>query len=88
MAIRHPERVSALALLVPLADRPPTEAASAKPMPAWVEALMMQMIGSDFLFWAATQVARAQVIKLVLATPWPRSSSCLLRRSGGNGRTP
>ena len=69
MAIRHPERVSALVLLVPLAYKPPTEAASAMPMTAWVEALMMQMIGSDFLFWAATHVARDQVIKLVLATP-------------------
>ena len=69
MAIRHPERVSALVLLVPLAYKPPTETASATPMPAWVEALMMHMIGSDFLFWAATHVTRDQVIKSVLATP-------------------
>ena len=61
IAIRHPARVSALVLLVPLACKPPTEAASAMPMPAWIEALMMQMIGSDFLFWAATHVARDQV---------------------------
>lgn len=30
---------------------------------------MMRLIGSDFLFWAALQVAREQVIKVVLATP-------------------
>jgi 2-hydroxy-6-oxonona-2,4-dienedioate hydrolase len=69
MAIRHPDRVSALVLLVPLAYKPPTQADSAPPMPPWVEALMMRMIGSDFLFWTALHTARDQVIKLVLATP-------------------
>jgi 2-hydroxy-6-oxonona-2,4-dienedioate hydrolase len=69
MAIRHPDRVSALVLLVPLAYKPPTQADSAPPMPAWVESAMMRLIGSDFLFWAALHVARDQVIKVVLATP-------------------
>lgn len=45
------------------------QADSAPPLPAWVEKTMMRLIGSDFLFWAATHVARDQVIKLVLATP-------------------
>ncbi len=69
MAIRHPGRVSALVLLVPLAYKPPTQADSAPPMPAWVESAMMRLIDSDFLFWAALHVARDQVIKVVLATP-------------------
>ena len=69
MAIRHPDRVSALILLVPLTYKPPTQADSAPPMPAWVETTMMRLIGSDFLFWAALHVARDQVIKSVLATP-------------------
>ncbi len=69
MAIRHPDRVSALVLLVPLAYKPPTQADSAPPMPAWVEKTMMRLISSDFLFWAALHVAREQVIKVVLATP-------------------
>ncbi len=69
LAIRHPDRVSALVLLVPLAYKPPTQADSAPPMPAWVERTMMRLIGSDFLFWAALHVARNQVIKVVLATP-------------------
>ena len=30
---------------------------------------MMQLVGSDFLFWAALHVARDQLIKVVLATP-------------------
>jgi pimeloyl-ACP methyl ester carboxylesterase len=69
MAIRHPDRVSALILLVPLTYKPPTQSDSAPPMPAWVEATMMRLIGSDFLFWVALHVARDQVIKVVLATP-------------------
>ena len=69
LAIRHPDRVSALVLLVPLAYKPPPQADSASTMPPWVEATMMQVIGSDFLFWSALHVARDQVIKAVLATP-------------------
>ncbi len=69
MAIRHPERVSALVLLVPLTYKPPTQADSAPPMPPWVENTVMRLIGSDLLFWAALHVARDQVIKVVLATP-------------------
>lgn len=69
MALRHPDRISALILLVPLTYKPLTQADSAAPMPAWVENIMMQMLGSDFLFWAAIHLAREQVIKVVLATP-------------------
>ena len=69
MAIRHPDRVSALVLLVPLAYKPSTSADSAKPLAPWAEALLMRLIGSDFVFWAALHVARDQVIKYVLATP-------------------
>jgi pimeloyl-ACP methyl ester carboxylesterase len=69
MAIRHPDRVSALVLLVPMAYKPPALADSAPQLPHWVENAMMRVIGSDFLFWAALRVAREQVIKIVLATP-------------------
>ena len=69
MAIRHPDRVSALILLVPLAYKPPNEADSAAPMAPWVENLMMKAIGSDFLFWSGLQLARRQLIGTVLATP-------------------
>jgi len=69
MAIRHPDRVTALVLLVPLAYKPPTQAESAPPLPPWVEATMLRLIGSDFLFWSALHLARDQVIKVVLATP-------------------
>lgn len=69
MAIRHPDRVSALVLMVPLAYKPSTSADSAKPLAPWAEALLMRLIGSDFLFWAGLHVARDQVIQYVLATP-------------------
>lgn len=74
MAIDHPDRVSALVLLVPLAYKPPaltasTSPDSAAPMSPWVEKIMMRLLGSDFLFWVALHVARDQVIKNVLATP-------------------
>jgi 2-hydroxy-6-oxonona-2,4-dienedioate hydrolase len=69
MAIRHPDRVAALVLLVPLAWKPPTLADSVSPLAPWVERLMLRMIGSDFLYWAALQVARDTVIRTVLATP-------------------
>jgi 2-hydroxy-6-oxonona-2,4-dienedioate hydrolase len=56
-------------MLVPLAYKPPTQTNSAPPLPAWVENTMMSVIGSDFLFWAASHVARDQMIKVILATP-------------------
>jgi 2-hydroxy-6-oxonona-2,4-dienedioate hydrolase len=69
MAIRHPDRTSALILLVPLTYKPPALADSAPTMPAWAENMMMSVIGSDFLFWSALRVARDQMIGTVLATP-------------------
>ena len=69
MAIRHPDRVNALGLLVPLAYKPNALADSAKPLAPWAEALLMRLIGSDFLFWIGLHVARDQVIRYVLATP-------------------
>ena len=43
MAIRHPDRVNALVLLVPLAYKPSTSADSAKPLAPWAEALLTFM---------------------------------------------
>ena len=69
MAIRHPDRTSALILLVPLTYKPPTQMSSAPAMPPWVENSMMSVIGSDFLFWSALHLARNPLIGTVLATP-------------------
>lgn len=69
LAVRHPDRVSALILLVPLGYTPPDNARSAAPMAPWAEAMMMRVIGSDALFWSAMHIARKRVIATVLATP-------------------
>lgn len=69
MAIRHPNRVSALILLAPLAYKPPTEANSAEPMAPWIESMMMSVIASDFLFWSGVQLSRGAMIENILATP-------------------
>ena len=69
MAIRHPDRVSALVLVVPLAYKPGALADSAPPLSPRVEKMLMRLIGSDFLFWVGLHVARDPLIKLVLATP-------------------
>jgi 2-hydroxy-6-oxonona-2,4-dienedioate hydrolase len=69
LAVRHPDRVSALILLVPLGYKPPGQPNSAEPMAPWVEAAMMRVIGSDFLFWSAMHIARDRITATVLATP-------------------
>jgi pimeloyl-ACP methyl ester carboxylesterase len=69
MTINHPDRVSALILVAPLAYKPPTETNSAAPMAPWVETTMMTVLGSDFLFWSAAHLFRNQVMAKVLATP-------------------
>ena len=69
IAIRHPARVSALVLLVPLAYKPATLSDSASPLAAPTEAMLMRLIGSDLLFWTGLQLARDQLVRFVLATP-------------------
>ncbi len=68
-AIRHPDRVSALVLVVPIAWKPGTVADSAPPIPDDQDALLLRLLGSDFLFWSALQGARGPLIRHVLATP-------------------
>jgi 2-hydroxy-6-oxonona-2,4-dienedioate hydrolase len=67
LAIRHPDCVSSLVLVVPLAYRPAT-AADTAPSPL-AQRVLLSLIGSDFMYWAAMHVARDQVIARVLATP-------------------
>jgi len=45
------------------------QADSAAPVLAWVENTMLRTLGSDFLYWAAIQVARKQVTQPVPGTP-------------------
>ena len=69
MAIRHPQRVSALVLVVPIAYKPGTVADSAPPVSSEQDAWLLRLLGSDFVFWAGLQLAREQVFRYMLATP-------------------
>ena len=69
IAIRHPDRVGALVLVVPIAYKPGTVADSAPPVSDDKDAMLMRLLGSDFLFWAGLHVARDPLIRHVLATP-------------------
>jgi 2-hydroxy-6-oxonona-2,4-dienedioate hydrolase len=68
-AIRHPERTSALILLVPAAYKPPDVSASAAKMSPTAEKMLMSIVTSDFVFWATTRVAEETAVRMVLATP-------------------
>jgi pimeloyl-ACP methyl ester carboxylesterase len=68
LAIRHPDRVSALVLVVPIAYLPAAADAAAAPS-ALAERVLLSLIGSDFVYWSALHLARDQVIQRVLATP-------------------
>ncbi len=69
MAIRHPQRVSALVLAVPIAYKPGTVADSAPRVSDDKDALLLRLLGSDFLFWSALHLAHDAVVRHVLATP-------------------
>ncbi len=68
-AIRHPARVSALVLVVPIAHKPGTLADSAPSVSDEKDAWLLRLLGSDFLFWSALHLAREPLIRHVLATP-------------------
>ena len=68
-AIRHPDRVSALVLVVPIAYKPGDVVGTVPPVSDIKDELLLRLLGSDFLFWTGLQVARDLVIRHVLATP-------------------
>lgn len=68
-AIRHPQRVSALVLVVPIAYKPGDVVGTAPPVSDTKDALLLRLLGSDFLFWTGLQVAHDLMIRHVLATP-------------------
>ena len=69
IAIRHPERINALVLVVPIVWKPGTVTDSAPPVSDEKDAWLLRLLGSDFLFWGGLRLARDQVIRHVLATP-------------------
>jgi pimeloyl-ACP methyl ester carboxylesterase len=68
LALRHPKRIAALALLVPLAWAPPEERERQRRLSpaAW---LVFPTLKSDFLFWLAMKTAPDLVTRTVLGTP-------------------
>jgi 2-hydroxy-6-oxonona-2,4-dienedioate hydrolase len=68
-AIRYPDRVSALVLVVPIAYKPDTVPGSVPQVSDDKDALLLRLLGSDFLFWTVLHVARNPLIRHVLATP-------------------
>lgn len=69
MALRHPDRISALVLVVPIAWKPGSVVGSAPPVSDEKDAWLLRLLGSDFLYWIGLQVARDPVFSHVLATP-------------------
>lgn len=65
--LRHPERCSALALIVPLAYSP-AGIIAARATRSY-ETLLNFILQSDFLFWSATKLAHGALLKTVLGTP-------------------
>jgi 2-hydroxy-6-oxonona-2,4-dienedioate hydrolase len=68
-AIRHPDKCAAMILLVPLAWKPETVSSSAPKISPWQEKIITTLVGSDFVFWAATKLAPDLLMRKVLATP-------------------
>jgi 2-hydroxy-6-oxonona-2,4-dienedioate hydrolase len=68
-ALRHPDRTRALVLLVPAAWAPRAGGAPALKTPPGLSFLFETALSCDFLFWAATRLARPFVTRAILATP-------------------
>lgn len=68
-ALRHPERATALVLLVPAAYVPRPAGGPPMQMPAGTAFLFDTALKSDFLFWAAIKLARQTLVRAILATP-------------------
>lgn len=69
LALRHPERVSALVLLVPALYVPREGDAAPVTTPRGTQFLFDVVLRSDLLFWSATRLARTTLIRAILATP-------------------
>jgi pimeloyl-ACP methyl ester carboxylesterase len=64
-ALRHPERTSALILIVPAANVRGTDPVQMSPLQEW---MVRRLTTSNFFFWSATKVVRDQMVGTLLAT--------------------
>lgn len=68
-ALRHPQRITTLVLLVPAIYVPRPGGAPSVTTPRGTALLIDMGLRSDFLFWAAARFARRAMIRAILATP-------------------
>lgn len=68
-ALRHPDRLSALVLLVPVTYVPRPGGAPSLRMPPGTQLLFRTVLDSNFFFWAAPRVAHDALLRTVFATP-------------------
>jgi pimeloyl-ACP methyl ester carboxylesterase len=69
LALRHPDRTTALVLLVPAAYAPHPDAAAPSRASRATMFLFDTALRSDFLFWTGSKVARRLFIRGILGTP-------------------
>ena len=69
LALRHPDRVSRLVLVVPALYVPRAGGEPSLQTPARTEFLFETALKSDFLFWAAIRLVRRTMLHAILATP-------------------
>ena len=69
LALRHPQRCSALVLVVPVAFVAQTAAAMPRVGTVATESRFRTLLKSDLLFWAGIRYARSTLIRSLLATP-------------------
>jgi 2-hydroxy-6-oxonona-2,4-dienedioate hydrolase len=68
-ALRHPQRISALVLLVPAIYVPRSGGAPSVTSSRGTGFLIDLGLRSDFLFWVASRIERGTVLRAILATP-------------------
>jgi pimeloyl-ACP methyl ester carboxylesterase len=68
-ALRHPQRITALVLLVPAIYVPRPGGAPSVTTPRGTALLIDMGLRSDFLFWTAARLARRAMMRAILATP-------------------
>ena len=67
-AIRHPDRITKLALLVPAAYSPTRVPGGGTLGGSVVEGIMRTLLGSDFMFWAGVRFFPGAMTGMILAT--------------------
>jgi pimeloyl-ACP methyl ester carboxylesterase len=68
LCLRHPERCSAMVLLVPLAFAPRTAAELQQQSSTLTQFVINTTLRSDFVFWVATKFAHDTMVKTILDT--------------------